>query len=104
MPIIQVFPLDLRPPWGTLIEPQALANHYIHQAWHTLSSPSPQSPMNLGKGPLGLSPLDIRVIEWDIPKDGICLLELFRGISFKLVVVIYSCIIIRKYHYKEKDL
>jgi len=30
MPIILVFPLDPRPPWGTLIELQALASHYIH--------------------------------------------------------------------------
>jgi hypothetical protein len=44
--------------------------------------------MNLGKGLLNLSPLDTRVIKWDIPKDGICLLELFRGINSRLVVVL----------------
>jgi hypothetical protein len=30
MPVIPVSPLDLRPPWGTLTKPQALASHYIH--------------------------------------------------------------------------
>jgi hypothetical protein len=69
-----------------------------------LSSLSPQSPTNLGKGPSNLSPLDIRVIEWDIPKDGICLLELFGGIGFGLVVVLYLSILVRRYHYVEKDL
>jgi hypothetical protein len=63
MPIIPIFPLDLRPPiWGTLIKFQALTNHYIHQTWHTLLSPSPQSFVNIGNGPPGLSPLDIKVI------------------------------------------
>ncbi len=88
MSIIHVSPLDPRPPWGTLTELQALTSHYIHQTWHILSSPSPQSLMNLGKGLLNLSPLDTRVIKWDIPKDGICLLELFRGINSRLVVVL----------------
>jgi hypothetical protein len=27
--------------WGTMSKLQALARHYIHQAWHTLPSPSP---------------------------------------------------------------
>jgi hypothetical protein len=35
--------------------------------------------------------LDTRVIEWNIPKDGICL-EFFGGNSFGLVVVLYSSI------------
>jgi len=62
MPIIPIFPLDPRPPCGILIEFQALATHYIHQAWHALLSPSPQSLVNLGNGPLGLNPLDTKVI------------------------------------------
>jgi hypothetical protein len=41
--------------------------------------------MNIGNGPPGLSPLNI---QWDIPKDGTCLLELFEGISFGLVAVL----------------
>jgi hypothetical protein len=62
MPIIPIFPMDPRPPWGTLIELQTLVNHYIHKTWHVLPSPSPQSLVNLGNGPLGLNPLDTRVI------------------------------------------
>jgi hypothetical protein len=44
--------------------------------------------MNLGNGTLGLSPLYAMVIQWDIPKDKICLLELFGGISSGLVAII----------------
>jgi hypothetical protein len=32
MLVIQVFPLDPTPPWGTLTKLHALASHYIHQA------------------------------------------------------------------------
>jgi hypothetical protein len=79
--IILISPLDPRPPWSTLTELQASACHYIHQAWHILPSPNPQSLVNLGNGPPSLSPLDTRVIQWDIPKDGICLFELFGSIT-----------------------
>jgi hypothetical protein len=44
--------------------------------------------MNLDNGPPSLSPLDIKVIQWDIPKDGICLLKLFGGISSGLTIVL----------------
>ncbi len=89
MPIIPISPLDPRPPWATLIKLQALGSHYIHQAWNIMLSPSPQSLVNLGNGPLGLSPLNTRVIHWDIPKDGIPLLELFGNISFGLTIVLW---------------
>jgi len=59
--------------------------------------------VNLGNGPSGLSPLDIKVIQWDIPKDEICLLELLEGINFGLITVLQSNILIRRYHYVEKD-
>jgi hypothetical protein len=41
MPIIPMFPLDPKLPWGILTKLQALTNDYIYQAWHTLPSPSP---------------------------------------------------------------
>jgi len=103
MSIILVFPLDLRPPWGTLTKFQALVSHYIHETWHTLPSLSAQSFVNLGNGPPCLSPLDTKVIYWDIPKHGICLLKLFGGIGFKLVVVLQSSILVQRYHYVKKD-
>jgi hypothetical protein len=94
MLIIPIFPLDPKPPWGTLNELQASANHYIHQAQHPLLSPSPCSLVDVSNGPLGLSPLDTRIIQWDIPNDRICLFELFRGISSRLTAILQSNILV----------
>jgi hypothetical protein len=43
------------------------------------------------------------VIQWNIPKDGICLLELFGGISCGLIVVLQLGILVWRYNYVEKD-
>jgi hypothetical protein len=59
--------------------------------------------MNFGNGPLGLNPLDTRVIKWDIPKVGICLLELFGIINYKLAAVLQLGILVQRYRYVEKD-
>jgi hypothetical protein len=103
MLIIPMFPSDPKLPWGILTKFQASTNQYIYQAWHTLPSPSPQSFMNVGNGPPSLSPLDTKVIQQDIPKDGICLLELFGGINFGLVTILRFDILVQKYHYVQKD-
>jgi hypothetical protein len=44
--------------------------------------------MNVGNGPLSLSPLDTKVIQWDIPKDEICLLQLFGSINYGLIAIL----------------
>ncbi len=53
--------------------------------------------------PSKLNALDIGVIQWDIPKDGICLLELFKGINFNLIIVLQFGIQVRQYHYVKQD-
>jgi hypothetical protein len=104
MAFILISTLDPMPPWGALTEFQTLAIHeYIHLAWHILPSPNPHSFVHVDNGPPGLSPLDTNVIQWDILKDGICLLELFGGISFGLSTIIKSGILIQKCHYAEKN-
>jgi len=45
---------DPPPLWGTMSKLQALAIHYIHQAWHTLPSPSPQILGDPSHGPPSL--------------------------------------------------
>jgi hypothetical protein len=40
----------------------------IHKIWHTISAPSPHSPMNASNGPLGLNPLDTKIIQWIFPR------------------------------------
>jgi hypothetical protein len=101
--IILIFPLDPWPPWGTLNEFQSSINHYIHQVWHTLPSPSPCSLMDVNNGPPSLSPLYTKIFQWDIPKDGICLLKSFGNINLGLATILQSRILVRKYHYVEKD-
>jgi hypothetical protein len=70
-----------------LLKLQASTNHYIHHALHTLPPPSSQLFVDTNNGPPKLIPLDIKVIQWNIFKDGICILEDFRGISFGLTIV-----------------
>jgi hypothetical protein len=41
--------------------------------------------MDVSNGPQGLNPLDTKIIQWDIPNDGICLLG---GISFILIAIL----------------
>jgi hypothetical protein len=88
MPFIQASTLDPSPAWGTLIKLQALDDHLIHQAWHILLSPNPPTFMDVGNGLPRLNPLDIKVIKWDIPNDGIRLLKLFIRISYGLVAML----------------
>jgi hypothetical protein len=50
-------------------------------------SPNPHVLVDLGHGPLGLRPLDFRVIRWHIPKHRIYMVEFFGGISSSLVAI-----------------
>jgi hypothetical protein len=69
-----------------------------------LPSPSPQVLIDPSLGPLGLQTLDSRVIRWHIPKDGICVVKFFGGISFGLVMVLEFDIRVHRYYYVENDL
>ncbi len=54
-------------------------------------------------GPIGLSPLDTTPIAWEYPSEGICVLDLFGGISTGLAAVLQAGILVRKYLYVERD-
>jgi len=54
-------------------------------------------------GPIGLSPLDITPIAWEYPSEGICVLDLFGGISIGLIAVFQVGILVRKYLYGERN-
>ncbi len=54
-------------------------------------------------GHVGLSPLDTTSIAWEYPSKGICVLDLFGGISTGLVTVLQAGILVRKYFYVERD-
>jgi hypothetical protein len=82
------------------------ADHLVSQAWHEAFVPVEeeevprQTPIS---GHVRLSPLDITPIAWEYPFEGICVLDLFSGISTSLATVLQVGIPIRKYFYVEKD-
>ncbi len=90
------------PQWGTLLDLQAMANHYI-QLSHTLPSPNPHIFVNVNNGPLKVNPLDTKVIQWDIPQGWDMVTKVVKGISFGLVIVLKCGIQIWGYHYVERD-
>jgi hypothetical protein len=53
--------------------------------------------------PVGLSPLDTTPIAWEYPFEGICVLDLFGGISTSLATMFQAGIPIQKYLYVERD-
>jgi len=54
-------------------------------------------------GLVGLSPLDITPITWEYPSEGICVLDLFGGISTGLATLLQVGILVWKSLYVEKD-
>ncbi|CAK9206477.1 unnamed protein product [Sphagnum troendelagicum] len=78
----------------------------IEEAWrevfvHVEEEEVPQrTPIS---GPVGLSPLDTTPIVWEYPSEGICMLDLFGGISTSLAAVLQVGILVRKYLYVERD-
>ncbi len=52
---------------------------------------------------VGLSPLDITPIAWEYFSEGICVLDLFGGISTSLATMLQVGIPIWKYLYVERD-
>ncbi len=54
-------------------------------------------------GHVGLSPLDTTPIAWEYPSKGICVLDLFGGISTGLPTMFQVGILVRKYFYVERD-
>jgi site-specific DNA-cytosine methylase len=54
-------------------------------------------------GHVGLFPLDTTPIAWEYPSEGICMLDLFSGISTDLATMLQAGILVRKYFYVERD-
>jgi len=59
-----------------------------------------QTPIS---GLVGLSPLDTTPIVWEYPSEGICVLDLFGGISTGLAAVLQAGILVWRYLYVERD-
>jgi hypothetical protein len=81
------------------------ANRLVSQAWHEAFVPVEEEEVPQRtpiSGPVGMSPLDTTPIAWEYPFEGICVLDLFSGISIGLATVLQAGIPVRKYFYVDR--
>ncbi|BBN20292.1 hypothetical protein Mp_8g17980 [Marchantia polymorpha subsp. ruderalis] len=98
-------PLDV-PLWSSCQALQLEADRLVKKAWSEASLPAEPdraSADRLVSGSSALSPLITTHIAWEYSSEGVCLLDLFGGISTGLAVVLQSGILVRRYLYVEKD-
>ncbi len=82
------------------------ADRLVSQAWHEAFVPMEEEEVpqrTLISGLFGLSPLDTTPITWEYHSKGICVLDLFGGISTSLVTVLQAGILVWKYLYVERN-
>ncbi|OAE30300.1 hypothetical protein AXG93_3964s1130 [Marchantia polymorpha subsp. ruderalis] len=94
------------PLWSSWQVLQLEANRLVKKAWSEASLPAePEraSADRLVGGSSALSPLVTTPIAWEYSSEGVCLLDLFGGISTGLAAVLQSGILVRRYLYVEKD-
>ncbi len=82
------------------------ADRLVSQAWRETFEPIKEEEVPRWtsiSSLVGLSPLDTTPIAWEYPSEGICMLDLFGGISTGLATVLQASIPVRKYFYVERD-
>jgi hypothetical protein len=82
------------------------ADRLVSQAWHEAFVPVEEEEVPRRTpifGHVGLSPLDTTPIVWEYLSEGICILDLFGGISTGLAVMLEAGIPVRKYLYVERN-
>jgi hypothetical protein len=82
------------------------ADRLVSQAWHEAFVPVEEEEVPRRtpiSGHVGLFPLDTTPIVWEYPSEGICMLDIFDGISTDLTTVLQAGIPVRKYLYVERD-
>jgi len=82
------------------------ANRLVSQAWHDVFVPVEEEEVPRWtpiSSPIQLFPLDTTSIAWEYLSEGICMLDLFGGISSCLVVVLQAGILVQKYLYVDRD-
>ena len=98
-------PLDV-PLWRSQRALRQEANYLVHEAWCEAFVPiaAKEAPRRTTtSSPMGLSPLDTTPIAWEYPSEGVCVLDLFGGISTGLAAVLQAGIPVRRYLYVEQD-
>ncbi|PTQ27347.1 hypothetical protein MARPO_0204s0011, partial [Marchantia polymorpha] len=94
------------PLWGSCHTLQHEADSLVKKAWSEVSLPAEAERVSGGWLVCGLStlsPLFTTPIVWEYSPKGVCLLDLFGGISTGLAAVLQSGILVRRYLYVEKD-
>jgi hypothetical protein len=82
------------------------ADRLVSQAWREAFVPIKEEevPRRTSiSSHVGLFPLDTTPIAWEYPSEGICMLDLFGGISIGFATMLQSSIPVRKYFYVERD-
>ncbi|OAE21291.1 hypothetical protein AXG93_868s1290 [Marchantia polymorpha subsp. ruderalis] len=94
------------PLWDSCHALQQEADRLVKKAWSEASLPAEAERVSGGRLVCGLStlsPLVTTPIVWEYSPEGVCLLDLFGGISTGLAAVLQSGILVRRYLYVEKD-
>ncbi|BBN14385.1 hypothetical protein Mp_6g11220 [Marchantia polymorpha subsp. ruderalis] len=94
------------PLWDSCHALQQEADRLVKKAWSEASLPAEAERVSDGRLVCGLStlsPLVTTPIVWEYSPEGVCLLDLFGGISTGLAAVLQSGILVRRYLYVEKD-
>ncbi|BBN08134.1 hypothetical protein Mp_4g09160 [Marchantia polymorpha subsp. ruderalis] len=94
------------PLWNSCHALQQEADRLVKKAWSEASLPVEAERVSGGRLVCGLStlsPLVTTPIVWEYSPEGVCLLDLFGGISTGLAAVLQSGILVRRYLYVEKD-
>ncbi|PTQ39138.1 hypothetical protein MARPO_0047s0110 [Marchantia polymorpha] len=94
------------PLWNSCHALQQEADRLVKKAWSEASLPAKAERVSDGRLVCGLStlsPLVTTPIVWEYSPEGVCLLDLFGGISTGLAAVLQSGILVRRYLYVEKD-
>ena len=83
---------------------KAMAKVIVQEAWKDAFETKEESKeVSLVGEPSTLTPLDSTPIAWECPQGGICVLDLFGGISTGLAAILQAGIQVKKYVYVEKD-
>lgn len=91
--------------WGSSVDLQRSADEHVREAWKLVFAPLAEPSMENRSviGVVSLAPLDTTPITWQMPKEGIRVLDLFGGISTRLVAVLQAGILVHQYLYVERD-
>jgi hypothetical protein len=92
------------PWWGTVQELRRDADRLVASAWREAFIPEEEddSARDL-EDRVGRSRLNTTTILWQYPDEGVCVLDLFGGMSTGLAAVLQAGLRVRRYAYVERD-